>query len=73
MSNAKSVAQPLEPQFKISKELCPKTQEEHDYMKKVIYASMVGSLMYALVCTRPDIKQVVGVVSRYMRNPYKEH
>jgi hypothetical protein len=44
-----------------------------DYMSKVPYASAVGSLMYAMVCTRPDIAHAVGVVSRYMNNPGKEH
>ena len=29
--------------------------------------------MYAMVCTRPDISHAVGVVSRYMANPGKEH
>ena len=29
--------------------------------------------MYAMVCTRPDISHVVGVVSEYMENPRKEH
>jgi len=33
----------------------------------------VGSLMYAMVCTRPNIAQAVRVVSRYMSNPRKEH
>ena len=42
-------------------------------MKKVPYASAVGSLMYAMVCTRPDIAFVVGAVSRYMSNPGREH
>ena len=42
-------------------------------MAKVPYASAVGSLMYAMVCIRPDIAQAVGVVSRYMSNPGKEH
>ncbi|MCY6488237.1 hypothetical protein, partial [Actinobacillus pleuropneumoniae] len=42
-------------------------------MSKVPYASAVGSLMYAMVCTRPDIAHAVGVVSRYMNNPGKEH
>ena len=37
------------------------------------YASAVGSLMYAMVCNRPDIAHTVGVVSRYMANPGKEH
>ena len=35
-------------------------------MSKVPYALVVGSLMYAMVCTRPDIAHAVGVVSRYM-------
>ena len=42
-------------------------------MALVPYASAVGSLMYAMVCTRHDIEHVVGVVSRYMANPGKEH
>ena len=42
-------------------------------MTKVPYASSVGILMYAMVYTRPDIAHVVGVVSRYMNNPGKEH
>ena len=29
--------------------------------------------MYALMCTRPDISHAVGVVSKYMANPGKEH
>ena len=42
-------------------------------MSRVPYASAVGSLMFAMICTRPDIAQAVGVVSRYMANPGKEH
>ena len=44
-----------------------------DYMCKVPYASAIGSLMYAMICTRPDISHAVGVASRYMNNPGKEH
>ena len=40
---------------------------------KVPYVSAVGSLMYTMLCTRPDIRYVVGVVNRYMSNPSKEH
>ena len=53
--------------------MCPETQEEIDYMSRIPYSSAVGSLMYAMVCTRLDISHVVGVVSRYMNNPGKEH
>ena len=42
-------------------------------MKKVPYASIGDSLMYAMVCTRLDIAFAVGVVSRFMRNLGKEH
>ena len=59
--------------FKLSKEACPKTEEEMVHMSKVPYTSVVGSLMYAMVCTRPDIVHAVGVVSRYVNNPGKEH
>ena len=59
--------------FKLSKEQSSKTAEERDHMILVPYASAVGSLMYDMVCTRPDIAHAVGVVSRYMANPGKEH
>ena len=42
-------------------------------MSRVPYASAVGSLMYAMVCTRPDITHVVGIVSRFLSNPGREH
>ena len=59
--------------FKLSKEQSPKTEEESDHMSKVPYALAIGSLMYAIVCTRPNIAHVVGVVSRFMSRPGKQH
>jgi hypothetical protein len=73
MQNEKPVSTPLAIHFKLTKEMCPKTQEEIEYMFRVPYSSAIGSLMYAMVCTRPYITHVVGVVSRYMKNPCKEH
>ena len=52
--------------------MCPKTQEE-DKMSKVPYVLIIGSLMYDMVCTRPDIAHAVEVVSRYMSHPGIEH
>ena len=70
MENAKFVSTPLlNGHLNLTKEICPKTQEEEDKMSKVPYALDVGSLMYAMVCTRPDIAHVVGVISRYMSHP----
>ena len=73
MNNAKSVITPLAKHFKLTKHLSPKTDKEKEYMTKFPYASAVGSLMYAMVCTRPDIAQAVGVVSRFMNNLGKGH
>ncbi|XP_047318733.1 secreted RxLR effector protein 161-like [Impatiens glandulifera] len=42
-------------------------------MQKIPYASAVGSLMYAQVCTRPDIAYIVGVLGRYLSNPGLDH
>eukprot|EP00253_Pinus_taeda_P035182 PITA_35182 len=58
---------------RLSVEQCPKTQEEEQDMPHVPYASAVNSLMYAMVSTRPDIAHVVGVLSRFMSKPGKEH
>jgi hypothetical protein len=52
--------------------MCPKTQEEIEYMFRVPYSSTVGCLMYVMVFTRPDIAHLVGVVRRYMDNLGKE-
>ena len=49
------------------------TAEEHEHMTLVQYASAVGSMMYCMVCTIPVIAHAVGVFSRYMANPGKEH
>ncbi|KAE8682936.1 ABC transporter G family member 13 [Hibiscus syriacus] len=63
--NIKHVSIPLTSHLKLSSQLSPKTNEEREYMEKVTYANAVGSLIYAMVCTRPDISQAVGVVSSF--------
>ncbi|KAH9793687.1 hypothetical protein KPL71_004622 [Citrus sinensis] len=67
----KPVCTHLAPHFKLSSSSCPRSQEQRDYMVRVPYASVVGSLMYAMVCTRSDISQAMSMVSRYMHNPGK--
>jgi len=42
-------------------------------MSWVPYALVVGSLMFTIICTRPDIAQAVGAASQYMANPGREH
>jgi hypothetical protein len=73
MENAKPVSTPLANHFCLSTSQCPKTVEETEDMSKVPYASVVGCLMYAMVCTWPDLAHAVSVVSKYMANPGKQH
>ena len=73
MKEAKPVNTPLGSHFKLNKRSCPSTKEENKKMAAIPYLSTVGSLMYAMVCTKPDIAYVIGVVSRFLENPNKEH
>jgi hypothetical protein len=73
MQNSKKGFVPFRHGIHLSKEMCPQTQSEIDEMKGVPYASAVGSLMYAMLCTRPDICYAVGMVSRYQSNPGQGH
>ncbi len=52
---------------------CPKNEFETKQMQKVPYAALIGSLMYAQVCTRPDIAYIVGILSRFLSNPGLDH
>ena len=73
MNKAKLVGCPLAGHFKLSSNQCTTSGKDKEEMLKVPYASAVGSLMYAMACTRPDIAHAVGVVSRFLSNPSKEH
>ncbi|XP_074299270.1 secreted RxLR effector protein 161-like [Silene latifolia] len=42
-------------------------------MNEFPYASLVGSLLYAQVCTRPDISFAVDMLGRYQSNPGMGH
>jgi hypothetical protein len=51
----------------------PRNQYEIDQMKSVPYASTIVSLMYAQVCTRPDLAFVTGMLDRYQKSPGINH
>ncbi|KAJ9558488.1 hypothetical protein OSB04_013102 [Centaurea solstitialis] len=57
----------------LSKTQCPVSSEDQDRMKSVPYASAIGSIMYAMLCTRPDVAYSVSVTSRYQQNPGEPH
>ena len=44
---------------------CPATAIEKEEMSTIPYASAIGSIMYAMLCTRPDVSHVLSLTSRY--------
>ena len=67
--DTKSVSTLLAPHFKLRATMSPTTVEEHEYISHVSYASAVGSLMYAMMYTRPNLSQAISMVSMYMHDP----
>ena len=63
----------LVPHVLLSKSQCPQDEKERAEMEKVPYASAVGSLMYAQVCTHLDIAFAVNALGRYLSNPGLNH
>ena len=73
MVDCKPMDTPIAKGETLSLKMCPKTREEQKDMERVPYASAVCSLMYAMLCTRPDICFAIGLVSRYQSNPGRGH
>ncbi|GKD01800.1 retrotransposon protein, putative, ty1-copia subclass, partial [Tanacetum coccineum] len=52
---------------------CPTTCKERRRMGKVLYASTIGSIMYAMTCTRPEVSYALNMTSRFKFDPREEH
>ena len=68
MAEERSVTTLFAGHFKLSFKQCSQSPEEEEEMSRVPYASVVGSLMHAMVCTRPDLAYAVNTISRFMSN-----
>nr|GEW42722.1 retrovirus-related Pol polyprotein from transposon TNT 1-94 [Tanacetum cinerariifolium] len=73
MQDCKPISTSFPSNVKLSSKMSHSSEEERMEMSRVPYASAVGSLMFAMICTRLDIAHAVGVVSRYMAEPGREH
>ena len=60
MHDAKSVSTPIAPHFKLSALQCTSSDKDIEYMSRVPYSSAVGSLMYAMVCSRYDLSYAMS-------------
>ena len=47
------------------KSMCPRTQDERTHMNLIPYASAIRSIMYSMICTRPDVSYTLSITSRY--------
>jgi hypothetical protein len=59
MHDYKTVKVPIPMGARIIVEQCRRTQEKIKNMAHVPYTSLVGSIMYAMVCTRANIAHVM--------------
>jgi len=66
MTNCNPCATPMEARLKLTKSM------EEEVLNPTAYRSIIGSLRY-IVNTRPDLAYSVGVVSRHMEAPTKQH
>ncbi|KAL0537750.1 hypothetical protein IC582_026735 [Cucumis melo] len=73
MSGSKAVSTPLASHFRLSSSQCPVTKQERIEMSNIPYCNAVGSIMYLMICTRPDLGYAMSMISRFMSNPGKEH
>jgi hypothetical protein len=73
MLDSKKGLLPVRHGIHLSKGMSPTTPKERELMAKVPYASAIGSLMYAMLCTRPDIAYAVSMTSRFQSDPGQEH
>ena len=60
MKDCASIVAPIIKGDKFSQSQCPQNDLEREQLKAIPYASAVGSLMYAQVCTRPELAFAVG-------------
>ena len=57
----------------LSNKMYPKTLEERKRMNEIPYALAMGSIMYAMLCTRPDVDYALGIAIRFQADPREDH
>ncbi|KAK8510326.1 hypothetical protein V6N12_073397 [Hibiscus sabdariffa] len=73
METSKKVFLPMTHGISLSKEMCPSTSQERERTSQIPYASAIGSIMYAMICTHPDLSYALSMTSRYQANPGEGH
>lgn len=71
MSNCKNVYVPLNPGIKLEK--CDECNDQCKKVNGAKYQSIIGSLMYLAISTRPDILHSVSKLAQFNSNPHEIH
>nr|AAV85747.1 Integrase core domain, putative [Oryza sativa Japonica Group]AAX92956.1 retrotransposon protein, putative, Ty1-copia sub-class [Oryza sativa Japonica Group]ABA92827.2 retrotransposon protein, putative, Ty1-copia subclass [Oryza sativa Japonica Group] len=73
MQDSKKGFLPMSHGINLGKNQCPQTTDERNKMSVIPYASAIGSIMYAMLCTRPDVSYALSATSRYQSDPGESH
>jgi hypothetical protein len=69
----KPILTPIEPHVKLTTSQSPVTAQDFAAMRDIPYRESIGSLMYALIATRPDITYAVSRLSKFLDKPGLVH
>jgi hypothetical protein len=61
------------PKYRLTSDMCPKTDTEREEAAQFPYCTIVGKCMYLATCTRPDIAYAVRELARFMSNFGPQH
>ena len=73
MEGSKRSYLPMSHSIQLSKKMSPMIPKEKNRMSSIPYASTVGSIMYAILCTKPDVAYALGIVSRFQTDLVEDH
>src|SRR3989337_531146 len=73
MEQSKKEFLPVLQGVKSSKTQSPTTAEDRERMKVILYASAIGSIKYAMLCTRPIVYLAMSLARGYNSDPGVDH
>ena len=73
MDESKKGFIPMQVGTLLNKSQCPMSGPDQERIKGIPYAFTIGSIMYTMLCIRPDVAYSISVINRYQQNPGEAH
>lgn len=73
MERSKPLIIPMQQKLQLSEGQSPTIEAGKKYVDSIPYASAVGSVMYMMICSEPDLAYSISITSRFMSNPEVAH